>query len=253
MKSGKSLQETSDISGVSINTCLRRLNSIGVDTNRTNLFYRHKLRTYEIDDTIFEKIDTQEKAYILGFLYADGCVNSKISQVRLKLQERDKQVLDDICKYLNYKKPLCYYSDGKFSNLSIIICNRIIYENLIGHGLTPKKSFTCVYPNLDINLDRHFIRGYFDGDGSIYVSDRYAEVKILGSTAFCESMKSILELSNIKSYMDHDKRVKEGVDNLRIRDIKSIINFYYYMYSNSNIKLNRKYDRYTTFIERRSA
>lgn len=256
--SGKSMREIVDITGVKINMIHDRLREVGVDTSRNLYFYRAKLRKYSIDDTLFENIDEQEKSYILGYLYADGTMLSGVKQIRLKLQEKDKEILDKINKYLNYSKPLLieYPNNSTQCQYSLIICNSKIYDDLLKLGLTPKKSFTCKFPILTKEMIPHFIRGYFDGDGSIYVGkDRFgyihSDIKIMGSTDFLEHIKNILLENNISSYIDHDKRVKEGVDNLRIRKIDHIVNFCTFIYKDSTILLNRKHQKFLSLIKER--
>lgn len=250
-----SLQEISDLECIPLLRIWRRLNENNYFTKRSIYFYRHKMTKYKINENIFEKIDTPEKAYILGFLFADGCVNSNMRQIRLKLQERDEEILKNINLYLNYNKPLNkgITKDG-FKQSMIIICNKKICTDLMNHGLTPRKSFTCQFPSLDSMFLSHFIRGYFDGDGSIYVyrgrqnNKKIGEIKIMSSTVFCVKMMEVLSTRNIKCKIEHDKRIKIGVDQIRIRDNKSIKLFYYFIYYNATMFLNRKHDKFLTFL-----
>lgn len=257
-ESGKSLYDISKVMKISLYFVKRTLNDAAIKTNRTNYFYRQRLRKYAINDSIFENIDTPEKAYILGFLFADGCVNSKTSQIRLKLQEKDKEILDKIKVYLNYDKPLNYSTckNSSQGQYNLIICNKKIYVDLISHGLTPKKSFTCKFPILLPDLYSHFIRGYFDGDGSIYVGldhrrkDRIvAGINIVSSTYFCNSLSEYLQSKQIDTKISHDPRVKKGIDQIRIRKMKSIELFYKLIYNNSTIHLERKFNKFKILFE----
>lgn len=237
-------------------TLWRRLQEAGVATKKPLFAYRERLRTYPIDDTIFENIDTQEKAYILGFLYADGYVNKNISQVSLKLQRRDEPILNKIKLCLNYNKPLNYsVARGKFEQCNLIICNKKIYYDLQSHGLHPCKSFTCEFPVLRDDLNRHFIRGYFDGNGCICVrhdkrhGTLVASFRILASSMLCNSFKNHFLKQGIASYIGHDKRVKTGVDYIETRRIDSIYKMYSYLYEGSSICLDRKHDKFLYFIK----
>lgn len=253
-QSGKSLREMSNEMDIPLTRIRDRLVDVGFKTDRKLFAYRERLRKYPIDDTIFKEIDTQEKAYILGFLFADGTVNGKISQVRLKLQSRDEGILEKIKGYLNYDKPLNRnLARGKFHQVSLIICNKQIYLDLQKHGLTPRKSFTCKMPTLRPDLVRHFVRGLFDGNGcfSSYYKGRrlVGAVKILSSSFMIESTKSVMASEFIDATIDHDKRVKEGVDNLNVRKIDSLYKLYSYLYDGATIYLERKFIKFTNYIK----
>ena len=73
----------------------------------------NSLRKYNINEHYFDNIDTPNKAYILGLLYADGYNNTSINAIRLSLQEDDKQILEDISKELDYNAPLIFYEHSK--------------------------------------------------------------------------------------------------------------------------------------------
>ncbi len=130
--------------------------------------YREKLRTYSLDENFFEFINTRDKAYILGFLLADGHRTSKLFQIRLKLQERDKYILEKIKIVMGYDKPLLYSKKRKESHqnqFSLIICSRKICDDLEKFGIVKNKTFNITIPIIDNMLFIDLFRGYFDGDG----------------------------------------------------------------------------------------
>lgn len=120
--------------------------------------------------------ENEQEAYLIGFLYADGSINSfsygKYRALTIALQEKDKGFLQNICdifnQALNKNYSLKYQSSTK--SYRLYIGDGPIIENLIRLGITPKKSYendSFVFENIPVELKRHFIRGYFDGDGSI--------------------------------------------------------------------------------------
>lgn len=129
-------------------------------------------KIYERTEDIFEKIDTEEKAYWLGFLYADGAIDKIKHSIRLGLSERDKQTVEDFKNFTGYTGPL--YID-KYTrpplNRSMYTCcihSKKMTHDLIKNGAVPRKTFIITYPQtISSELDNHFIRGYFDGDGTI--------------------------------------------------------------------------------------
>jgi hypothetical protein len=132
------------------------------------------LRRFKVNDNFFNKIDTPEKAYILGLLASDGNLHKGSNRVRLRLNERDSSILEKIRINMGLEKPIGHYSDrkgGKMVDLSF--SSRIIYQDLIKAGINPStKSLELKYPSkhiLEEKFTKDFIRGYFDGDGSISV------------------------------------------------------------------------------------
>jgi intein-encoded DNA endonuclease-like protein len=123
-----------------------------------------------------------------------------------------------------------------------------ICKNLITYGVIPNKTFIIKFPEwMPDDLLPHFIRGYFDGDGCFYIDKkkRSAFWSVIGSSQFCLKLSEIINSKlGIVSYISHDKRAKIGIDMLRIRkysDIKKICNW---IYDNSTINLDRKYNKF---------
>lgn len=126
---------------------------------------------YTINDNYFSIIDTNDKAYFLGLLYADGSINIKKSVVNLSLT--DKEIMLIFNKYLNSNKPLrlTEHSFPWKTIYKIYIENRKINTDLKNLGLIPNKSNNNHYiPCIKEEYLSHFIRGYFDGNGCITYS-----------------------------------------------------------------------------------
>src|SRR5699024_9205607 len=133
--------------------------------------YRQK---YKINHNFFDEIDTEEKAYWLGFLYADGCVREDRGCFRLGLQARDVRHLEKFRESLDSNHTI--KETNKVTNEKIYYGNYIfihskkLVKNLVEKGCFENKSLTLKFPSYDIvpkHLIYHFIRGYFDGDGSV--------------------------------------------------------------------------------------
>ena len=170
--------------GVDRETIKRLIESSGISIRNP----RHSNRKYLINDTYFKNIDTEEKAYWLGMLYADGNVKSmtdKNSQKLIKLTQhsKDRYILEEFKRCLGSTHPIV---DSKRSECSdFYFCNVEIYEDLLKLGCIPKKSLILVPPNIDqvpTIFIRHFIRGFFDGDGSISLSKTGTSWKVSFAT-----------------------------------------------------------------------
>ena len=171
------------------------LRSNGVEIRKSNVLNRK----YTLDQHYFDKIDTQEKAYILGLLYADGCIVPSKHFVTISLQESDVDVLKKINDELKSSRPLGYrdYSQKskKYSNQYVLCINSIpICENLVSMGLVENKDFRLEFPTNDIINDEFmasFLLGMSDGDGSIITKE--CRFSLTGNEEFIIGMKEYIE------------------------------------------------------------
>lgn len=125
-----------------------------------------------LNESYFDEIDTPNKAYILGFLYADGYNNRINNSIVLSLSKEDREILEKISKEVGSNKPLfesdyVNKNDGTERHMLILtMASKHMCEALEKWGLTQNKTFTITFPDfLREDLIPHFVRGYFDGDG----------------------------------------------------------------------------------------
>jgi len=255
-KNCKSLQKTSLMFTISIKTLRKKFKEIEISTKINKDHCRNIKIKYEIDEEYFEEINTSDKAYILGLLYADGHMYKSRKQIRLKLT--DIELLEKVKEKLNYLKPLNNSKKGKKSHKEakiLIICNTKIYDDLIKLGCKQNKTYNCQFPNLNNQYISDFIRGFFDGDGCIYVgtdkrnNNLYAEVVVISTNDFIYALIDYLKNFNIKCKYFRDKKHDGRIGKLRIQEHESLFNFYLMMYHRDNlILLNRKYEKYKNFL-----
>ena len=186
---------------------------------------------YKIKDDFFQ-IWSNEMAYVLGFLYADGTIiDAKSSRTQyIAFSSKDKNILDSVKFLLQSKHPIyirppqkTLHRNGKIYESSKSFClrigNRKMFADLKKIGLTPNKSKTIKFPtNIPNKYLSHFIRGYFDGDGCIYLQRSKGKTQKLiikklsiiftsGSKIFLEGLNSSLrkniELNQNKVYNSH--------------------------------------------------
>ena len=146
---------------------------------------------YSFNENYFETIDSEEKAYWLGFLYADGyVVNNDVDKqyrVCLTLNENDKghvELFKECLESNNSIRTVCTkLNDKEYFSSQFYIYSKKMVNDLYNNGCVQNKSLILKPPVIIDNLVGHFIRGYFDGDGSIYYDkkrDRYV-FSILGT------------------------------------------------------------------------
>lgn len=251
--SGKSFREISELLSVPTTSVWRKIKDV-VEIKK-HIYYGKKLRKYPINEKFFEFIDTKDKAYVLGILLADGHRCKNVKQIRLKIQEQDREILDKIKLVLDYDKPLNFEkrSNPNHQNTySLIICNSNICDDLEKYGIVKNKTFDITIPNIN---DEYFIdlfRGYFDGDGWITIHNKkyiLPELGIIGEYNFISFIKEKLkELYDIESYFKIDKRHDSRIISLRIRKKKDIKKIYNLMYQKTDLYLIRKNNKFKEFL-----
>ena len=222
------------------------------------------VRKYNVNEKYFDIIDSQNKAYILGLLYADGYNCPQKGGIRLSLQYDDKEILERIRNELKSEKPLAFRkcsdhqaSNGFYSKDMYIldIYSAHICKTLESYGMTRNKSLTLKYPDcIPEKFHSHFIRGYFDGDGSLhnYTNKRgYVQptVTITSTQQFCETTLSILRDNVGIGGGIYEASCHNGITKvLTICGINQCIATLDWIYSDANISLERKYNRYQDLV-----
>lgn len=211
-------------------------------------------RFYSCDDDVFETIDTEEKAYWLGFLYADGCIyksrNSYVIEVGLSI--KDIGHLVKFKKFLNSNHVLKIKDYKGYKSCSITIRSQKMAKDLMDKGCIPNKSLLLTFPSNDIipnDLRHHFIRGYFDGDGCVYGSDdgRVYSVSFVGTNEFLTSMQEVL-FEEVELTQTAVKKSKGRAYETGWGGIENCGKIFKYLYKNCSICLYRKLEKFITKI-----
>jgi hypothetical protein len=222
------------------------------------LYEPRKHRKYICNHKYFNTIDTEDKAYWFGFIAADGCIK-KGHTLSIYLQSTDKQHLILLLNYLNANYPIrdekkivknkIYFSAG-FS-----VHSYKLVQNLIAKGITERKSLTLKYPKIDSCLMRHFIRGYFDGDGCFWCSNKdtthgypKCSYSFTGSPFFIPDLqKEIAKNCGLK------ENIYIGIRNGKSKNFgysgkKNCNIIYHYLYDNASVFLARKKKKAESFL-----
>lgn len=152
---------------------------------------------HSYDHSFFDSIDSESKAYFLGLLYADGSNNESSYSVELALAESDLDILQSFKKAIRYTgeiKLRHHNPKDAQRHFRMTLCGKALCATLARIGCGQRKSKTLVYPSVPAELDRHFIRGYFDGDGSVYLAKfkpshtRQCNIAMISTESFCKSI-----------------------------------------------------------------
>lgn len=211
-------------------------------------------RKYDVDHSYFDNIDREDKAYFLGFLFADGHVSSSSTSFRttIKLNRKDRPILELFSNFL-YRKNLV--KDAPQDCCYLEFSSKQIRSKLIFYGCTPKKSLTLKFPDvLPKEMIHHFMRGYFDGDGSatLYknkLGNLEGKAVITSTKEFCQKYKEIIkeELQIDCNYYSDSRILNSGnkiTVNLNISGNLKFVSFYRFLYKDATIFLARKKEKF---------
>jgi len=211
-------------------------------------------RTYLLNTEFFKVIDSSEKSYILGFLYADGYNDQKNGKIQLTLQEQDVDILIKILKCLDSNCEIKYFTKNvnniERKYVRVIICNKIISQDLVTLGCFQKKSLTLKFPTeeqVPREFISHFIRGYFDGDGGYYFYKNLNKFNfsVVGSKDFIDGLqKQLINALNFTPIKIKKDIKSDGIGIYSKSGRKNLMSFADYIYSNATIFLNRKYNQF---------
>lgn len=214
--------------------------------------FQQKVKKHPVNTTFF-RTWSEEMAYTLGFIAADGniCHTGRAHMLHVACDDRD--VIEKIKLATSYEGPIRekLRANGKVS-YSLRICDPIIFQDLEELGVTERKSLTFTPPKIEGGFVRHFVRGYFDGDGSVVLRKNGANFRLrvyiytasFNMAVFLqELMVNILGESynaKIATKLAHQK-TKYYVINL---GHKASVIFYKYMYKDTNLYMERKYKKF---------
>lgn len=196
----------------------------------------------------FKEILTEEDAYWLGFITADGYLNEDRHFLNIKLAEKDYDHLVKFCNYMQANPNDFIIKDmGASGNLvfSVTFNSIDIENNLKQYNIKQAKSTKETYYHLPKNLIRHYIRGIFDGDGGFSTNHKKEVIdrmQIVGSLDILINIKKEIEENVINV---NPINIKQGnLYVLLISGYDKIYKISEWLYKDINIYLDRKYEQY---------
>lgn len=166
-------KDVTELLGISPGRVAKLRKSLGVKSP----YHQEMVRKFTLNHRFFQTIDSEEKAYALGFFVADGNVNPDKygCEIRICLHHRDVDILHKInsaweSTYQVKDHFLTKNSGFEGTNrhqVKLSVRSSDMMRDLAELGVTPAKTYSVRYPNIPDNLDRHFLRGFLDGDGHI--------------------------------------------------------------------------------------
>lgn len=241
-KEGWTLEETAKTLHTKSDKVSKKLKELGYEIKRRGTTTNRRL-----EEDYFSIIDTEEKAYFLGLLFADGSVNinsgKRNPSIRLELVESDKAVLEKLRNELKIDSKLRYdkRANRKNGTYMLSVRSKKIADDLAKFNIVPNKTYLVNNVIIPQGFEKEFLRGYIDGDGSIY-EDKLWHVSITGHsydviTQVKTLMNDLINKSNdrkVTCYNNVYKYTLNGSDALKLL---------YILYNDAIIYIPRKREK----------
>lgn len=252
-KNGATLNSLGEQYGISGFLVKKILLKNGIQVRRKGQI--RPISKHSVNDNYFEKIDTPEKAYWLGFLAADGSVSKDGCKLTLLLKNTDRKSIENFREAISSTHKISDASmfdkrtQKTYHRSSIQVSSRNFVDKLVSMGITNNKSFTCGMPMIPEHLFSHFLRGLFDGDGSIcFISRGTRKINLIMSEnlyngvskVLCETLKIALPKPSLVA----ESAAGQKILKLHINAIHDQDKFLEFIYNESSpeIRLERKYN-----------
>lgn len=221
---------------------------------------------YLVNEKFFDSWNS-DMAYILGYFYADGSLEdaSYLRGKYIRVTSIDRTTIENIKLRLRSQHTIVEYEGYKNRKPRYLlrIGDRVLYDSLIKLGLYPNKSLTITIPKIPKKYVRHFIRGYFDGDGCVYFEHgrgKNKKIIIKGlRTIFTSGSKNFLfQLSKLlgeNKICSAGRKVYSSHRSFQLRySTKDSLRLFLFLYEGSRdlLFLQRKYDTFHKYLNENS-
>lgn len=237
------------------------IKKIWKENNVSEKYQKHQL--YSLNEHYFKNINSDDKAYFLGFICADGCIyrrNGHQGMLSISVKDVDIGVLEKLKKCLQTEKPINITKQMEKTTMATLqLTSDILVENLLAYGVGVRKTFDMSINQVCSNISKKFIPsfilGYFDRDGSIDIpSDNTISKSHIRISAPLKSLKdfeNILNEFEIYPTIVIDKReYKEPFGSLELINTTNRYLFLKLIYSFYNDSLFRKKEKAQELLKR---
>lgn len=212
---GKSLAALSRLSGLSTYKVRQLLvnNNITIRTQAQQNVFSNQERSKSVDEHYFDNIDNPKKAWLIGFLAADGTVSSTRNCIKIGLASKDKEILEKIREEVKIERAILDTETNNGFEVSELTWSNANHKHqLEKYGIVPRKTYSPILvPKWDINLQLAYIQGYFDGDGCFKDDGATCRWEICSYRP--ENLESIAQVLNSLTNMNRQVYQEPGRNN----------------------------------------
>lgn len=230
--------------------------------------YTNHISNRRIRHDFFSEIKTELQAYPLGFYAADGNINEKRKTFRIHLQKQDSELIylykDTIspdARVFSIKEHQTTGRNGMpiiaHESFGVDITSAKLCNDLVNLGIGYNKSYANLHiPKMPKNLIRHFIRGYFDGDGCFtewFARESGKSDRVRGKFDICGKTISIFD-EFIKFFADNDIKInlnflkRDNMYRISTSSRKEVTKIFHLIYDDSNFYLSRKFNKFSHYV-----
>lgn len=229
-------------------------NNVSIRTRAEQNRITNQERGKKVNHNYFDQIDSNRKAWLLGFLAADGSISKDRNRIKIGLSSIDREILQNIQLAIESERDICDYITNQGFQISELSWSSENHKKqLAKYGIVPNKTYKEMHlPQFDLDKQLSFILGYYDGDGCFKDDGKYCRIEI------CSYRPEILEdfANTLNNFCNCNKKVYKD---------KSRNNYYTLTYSTEdaikildkfyslgpkNMFLNRKYFKYVEWLEK---
>jgi len=234
---GRTCEQAAALVGLAKSTCKLALRRAGLRA-RSNSVAQRK---YAIQENFFETIDTEEKAYWLGFISADGGIYDK--RLTITLAAKDRAHLVKFATSIGPTLPIRVFTSDGYALASISSRSEKLASDLFALGVTPKKSLTLSpWSPRRIELQAHYWRGFIDGDGCLSEAGKARSVGLMGTLPVVNAFLSFAHRicgTNAKPYA---VKTTPGMFTAHVGGSFLATTFATAIYEGAGVYLDRKYE-----------
>ena len=217
-------------------SCIYCHNNRYMGRNNPNCKYKN------IDDNMFDNIDSNEKAYLLGWIASDGCIRK--SGFQISIRDYDKDVLEKINKVLflnelpiSKKKNMVNFTVNS-ETIAKKLTEIFKIKELIEENESYKKSYIIKFPDIDEKYLYYFVRGVFEGDGHFRYTKKSPVCGISSSSR--DFLEEIIKRCDLKCNINNN--LFEVCGNLALDFLNKV--YKNVLVNNELIYMDRKYNFY---------
>lgn len=215
-----------------------------------NLVYDYRPYNKNLNHNFFDVIDSEQKAWLLGFLFTDGNVRKKGNcyQIRLSIQLADEDIINDIKNWLNIDTKTLYDKRPGKETCGISFTSENIFNKIAEYGIIPNKTYETdqlYIEKIPKEYQKAYIRGLFDGDGCLSFTGGN-DVSFDFTSHYLKTVEQFQYFIDNQIHKKNHNKIQTNASKSRCfwRGRLQVLKILDWLYDDAEVYLKRKYDKY---------